>query len=71
MSILAPVGLFFVSAFLFFFLLFALGDGSFAATLAIVNASFSGELKGEGWDGPNGAMAKILLLDQFPRAAYR
>ena len=27
--------------------------------------------KGEEWDGPTGALAKLLLLDQFPRTAYR
>lgn len=40
-------------------------------TFATANASFSGELKGEEWDGPAGALAKLLLLDQFPRTAYR
>lgn len=33
--------------------------------------ALSGELKGGDWEGPNGAMAKLLLLDQFPRTAYR
>ncbi|CAN0196127.1 unnamed protein product, partial [Ectocarpus fasciculatus] len=31
----------------------------------------SGELKGEDWETPNGALARLLLLDQFPRTVYR
>lgn len=31
----------------------------------------SGELTGKDWDGPQGALAKIIVLDQFPRTVYR
>ena len=37
----------------------------------VVAASLSGELKGEQWEGTDGALAKLLLLDQFPRTAFR
>ncbi|CAM9967770.1 unnamed protein product [Laminaria digitata] len=41
------------------------------ASTDLIHRAANGELKGEDWDGPQGALAKILLLDQFPRAAYR
>eukprot|EP00752_Nemacystus_decipiens_P005776 g5225.t1 len=45
--------------------------GTQNASKELIGRAASGELGGEDWDGPNGALAKLLLLDQFPRTAYR
>ncbi|CAN0245310.1 unnamed protein product [Pylaiella littoralis] len=45
--------------------------GTQNASKELIQKAASGELKGEEWEGPQGALAKILLLDQFPRTAYR
>ena len=38
----------------------------------LIDAAASGALDGDArWGGPRGALAKLLLLDQFPRVAYR
>eukprot|EP00904_Undaria_pinnatifida_P008557 jgi/Undpi1/4831/HiC_scaffold_19.g08184.m1 len=41
------------------------------ASKDLIQKAASGELTGEDWDGPQGVLAKIIVLDQFPRTAYR
>lgn len=41
------------------------------ATFDFFSRLHSGELKGGDWEGPRGALAQVLLLDQFPRTVYR
>eukprot|EP00903_Cladosiphon_okamuranus_P011301 g10656.t1 len=45
--------------------------GTQNASKELIKKAASGELKGGDWEGPNGALAKLLLLDQFPRTVYR
>ncbi|CAM9520234.1 unnamed protein product, partial [Hapterophycus canaliculatus] len=37
----------------------------------LIQKTADDDLKGEEWDSPQGALAKLLLLDQFPRTAFR
>lgn len=43
----------------------------FIFSLCAARFASSGELTGEDWEGPQGALAKIIVLDQFPRTVYR
>lgn len=43
----------------------------FLVCVVCARLSCSGELKGEEWETPKGALARLLLLDQFPRTVYR
>lgn len=45
--------------------------GTQNASKELMQKAASGELVGEAWDGPTGALARLLLLDQFPRTVYR
>jgi uncharacterized protein (DUF924 family) len=40
-------------------------------SLGIVHAAAAGLLSGSPWEGPEGALAKLILLDQFPRCIFR
>lgn len=60
-----------MSVILFYFISFYHLLSLLAVVVAVVAASHSGELKGEEWEGPNGTLARLLLLDQFPRTVYR
>lgn len=37
----------------------------------VVHAAAAGMLSGSEWAGPEGALAKLILLDQFPRCIFR
>ncbi|CAB1111383.1 unnamed protein product [Ectocarpus sp. CCAP 1310/34] len=45
--------------------------GTQNASKELMAKAGSGELKGEEWETPKGALARLLLLDQFPRTVYR
>ncbi|CAM9293028.1 unnamed protein product [Ascophyllum nodosum] len=41
------------------------------ASKELIVKAARGELEGDEWDEPQGILAKLLLLDQFPRTVYR
>jgi uncharacterized protein (DUF924 family) len=40
-------------------------------SVGLVRAAAAGLLSGSDWAGPEGALAKLILLDQFPRCIFR
>ncbi|CAM9463201.1 unnamed protein product [Scytosiphon promiscuus] len=42
-----------------------------SASKDLIHKAANDKLQGEEWDSPAGALAKLVLLDQFPRTAYR